>query len=388
MEQGAIDALLFFLSPAGDERRSYGNPSSIHWAGRQVKGALDDARETIALSLGLSDPNSLCFTGSATEATNMALKGCFFQEKTERTVHIFLSTVEHEATLETARFLEGQGAILHWIPVNAQGALDLVQLETELAATATDKKNFLLVSLMAANNETGVIFPVAAVGELCLRFGALFHVDAAQAWGKVPGFRIDENRVQLASLSAHKIGGPKGVGALFVKKGVKLQPLLHGGAQERKRRAGTVNVGGIASFAAAAKALEKRDLVTIKLYRDGLEAAVKQIPGAHILGTTQPRLVNTTNVLFDGVRGEGLIMGLDLAGFAVSAGSACNSGSINPSHVLLAMGWDKAAAASAVRISLGPSTTLDEIRSFTEALAVVITRIRTRSQLDLPSPRV
>lgn len=181
----------------------------------------------------------------------------------------------------------------------------------------------------------------------------------------------------MASFSAHKIGGPKGVGALVVRKGVKLAPLLHGGAQERKRRAGTVNVNGIAAFGAAAEAVAKRDLAAMDRKRVALEARVlERIPGTHIQGARARRIVNTSNFLFDLVRGEGLVMGLDLEGFAVSSGSACNSGSILPSHVLLAMGFDKMAAQSAVRVSIGPSTTEEELELFAGALERVVSRIR------------
>jgi len=372
MEQSAQRALLL---------PSFGNPSSIHSVGRQAKTALDSARDTIASALGIDDPDELCFTGSATEAINTALKGFYFHHQAEakKEVRIITSLVEHEATLETVRFLAGLGAEVEFLRVNATGELDLAELETLLKSNSGQAD---LVSLMAANNETGVIFPWEAAAALAKKYGAHFHLDAVQAPGKLPGFSLQGSLVDLVSFSAHKIGGPKGVGALVVKRGSKLSSLLHGGAQERKRRAGTVNVLGIASFAAAAEALALRDLARVDALRASLEAKVlEKIPGAQIQGAkASRRLVNTSNFLFDGVRGESLLMGLDLEGFAVSSGSACNSGSILPSHVLLAMGFDKAAASSALRVSLGAGNTEEEIALFLTSLEKVVARIRGSEQ--------
>lgn len=370
MEQSAERALLqSFLA--------FGNPSSIHASGRRAKALVDDAREQLAQAFGISDPDELLFTGSATEATNTALKGLFQWAKKEgRDFHLLTSAVEHEATLETARFLESEGARVEVLSVDGEGRLDLEGLEQCLKRRA--KESLCLVSLMAANNETGVIFPWAAAARMAREFGALFHLDAVQAPGKQPDFSLADTAVDLASFSAHKIGGIKGVGALYVRKGLKLVSLLHGGAQERKRRAGTLNVPGIVSFGAAAAALSERSLGAMESLRNELETSVRErIEGVTVLGAGASRIVNTSNLLFDGVRGEGLVMGLDLEGFAVSSGSACNSGSILPSHVLLAMGFDKSAAQSAVRVSLGPQNTLAEIHAFTEALEKVVRRIRT-----------
>lgn len=368
MEQGAQSALLHL---------SFGNPSSIHWAGRKAKSLLDQSRDAIALAFGVADPEEICFTASATEATNMALKGFFFYYlKEKRPVRFLTSLVEHEATLETVRFLAELGAEAEYLPVSSSGELDLGVLKRALEKNSGQAD---LVSLMAANNETGVIFPWQEAAQLARAHGAHFHLDAVQAPGKLPGFTLENSAVDMASFSAHKIGGPKGVGALVVKKGSSLVSLLHGGAQERKRRAGTVNVPGIAAFAAAANALAKRDLGRIDGLRASLEAQVlERIPGTTVQGQAARRLVNTSNFLFEGVRGESLLMGLDLEGFAVSSGSACNSGSVLPSHVLLAMGFDKSAAQSALRVSLGPLNTDDEISLFLAALEKVVGRIRAQ----------
>lgn len=377
MEQSAERALLFFSSSGPDLKPTYGNPSSIHWAGRAVKSAVDDARDQVAEAFGIEDSESICFTGSATESINTALKGLFFlAQKEGKKFHLITSAVEHDATLESAKFLLEMGAKVDFLPVNSQGEIDLDHLKEKLK----DTKGITLVSLMAANNETGVIFPWEEAAKIAKDHEAYFHLDAVQAPGKIPGFALNAAPVDLASFSAHKIGGSKGVGALMVKRGVKLVSLLHGGAQEKKRRAGTINVAGIAAFGAAAKALKDKNLEAINEMRQFLEKEVKaKISGVHVQGERAKRIVNTSNFLFDGVRGESLLMGLDIEGYAVSSGSACNSGTILPSHVLMAMGFDKIAAQSAVRVSLGPTNTLEELHGFVESLAKVVQRIRSKN---------
>ncbi len=379
MEQGAKATLLFFSSSESDPP-NYGNPSSVHWAGRKVKSILEDSREKIAEAFGSQDPEAFLFTSGATESINTALKGFYFQHRPSGNVRFISSPMEHEATLESLRFLEGLGAEVIFLRASADGQISLEELESTLANTkhSTSTKTQTLVSLMAANNETGVIFPWEKAVDIAHRYGAFFHLDAVQAPGKIPGFQLG-SQVDLASFSAHKIGGPKGMGALFVKKGIKLESFFHGGPQEKKRRAGTQNVAGIASFGVAAEALKKRDLGVVKGLQEHLESRVRQeIPGSQLLSNAQPRLVNTSYFLFEAVRGESLLMGLDLEGFAVSSGSACNSGSILPSHVLLAMGFDKSSASSAIRVSLAPSNTKEEIDSFVEALKKVVGRIRSK----------
>ncbi len=368
MEQSAQAALLHFSSS--------GNPSSIHSFGRQAKVAVDQGREQLAAALGVQDPEELCFTGSATESINFALKGLYFHsQQAGQRFHLITSAVEHEATLETAHFLQTLGIELTILPVDRHGRLDLTQLQETLAQR---KGEAVLVSLLAANNETGVVFPWQEAAALTKAAGAYFHLDGVQALGKLAGFSLG-NAVDLASFSAHKIGGPKGVGVLYIRRGTKLLNLLHGGAQERKRRAGTLNVAGIAAFGAAAAALGQEKIAQTDRLRLLLEGEVRKIPGTQLQGEAAPRLANTSNFLFDGVRGEALVMGLDIEGFAVSSGSACNSGSILPSHVLLAMGLDKLAARSALRISLSSQNTEGEVRAFCAALERVVARIRSLS---------
>lgn len=376
MEQGAKATLLLYSSTPEDAA-NFGNPSSVHWAGRRVKSAVDDAREQIANAFGVDDPDAFLFTASATESINTALKGFYFQHAKSGKVRFISSVVEHEASLESLNFLAELGAEVVLLPVSSSGQLNLDELK---AALAQNKDAPTLVSLMAANNETGVIFPWEKAAKIAKETNAFFHLDAVQAPGKLPGFTLANSHVDLASFSAHKIGGPKGVGALYVKRGMKLVSLLHGGAQERKRRAGTTNVAGIASFGVAAQALAKRDPGKILALRELLERLVRErVPGVSIQGEASARLVNTSNFLFEGVRGESLLMGMDLEGFAVSSGSACNSGSILPSHVLLAMGFDKIAAGSALRVSLGYENSEADVRAFVAALERVIGRIRDRA---------
>lgn len=386
IEKGAQSALLFFSSTATDPDQNFGNVSSIHWAGRKLKSAWEEAHEQVATLIGAPRGEEICFTSGATESINTAIKGAFFDylERGESAAnfHIITSAVEHEATIESARFCERLGAAkLHLIPVSAEGELDMAKLEEVLAQTRGLGKR--LLSFMAANNETGVLFPLEKIAALAAKEDALLHIDAVQAPGRIE-FSLAKIPADLVSLSAHKMGGPKGVGALYIKRGIKLANLLHGGAQERKRRAGTINVPGIIAFGVAA-ASKQNNFMSPEL-RDYLELAVRShISGVHIQGQGVSRLPNTSNFLFDGVRGESLLMGLDLAGFAVSSGSACNSGSIGPSHVLLAMGHDKIAAASAVRVSLGPSNTRAEIDAFVGSLVKVVQGIRARKSAHIDS---
>ena len=373
--------MLYFFAPSEEAGAIYGNPASIHWAGRKAKAAIDDARERIARALGVESEEELVFTGSGTEATNAALKGAFFYAtQSGKKFHLITSLVEHEATLETARFIESLGGQAHYLEVDQSGQLLAGQLETRLGELAADKANSVLVSLMAANNETGVLFPIRAIGELCERFGALFHVDAIQAVGKTEApFSVADSLAHLASFSAHKIGGPKGVGALYVRRGLKLVSLLHGGAQERRRRAGTQNVAGIVGFGTAAELLDEESPARTRELRDHLESVLAQrLPGVKIQGKAAPRLVNTANLLFSGVRGDSLLMSLDLEGIAVSTGSACASGTVNPSHVLLAMGFSKEDATSAIRVSLGSQNTHAEVERFLGVLPALVERILSK----------
>ncbi len=328
-----------------------GNPSSVHAEGRAARAAVEGARAAVAVLAG-ADPAWIAFTSGGTEANNLALAGAGSGRR------ILASAVEHDSVLQAAP----DGALL---PVDRHGVLDLGTLDRVLAAT----EGPALVSLMLVNNETGVIQPVAEAAAIAHRHGALLHCDAVQAAGRVP-LDLDALGADLLTLSAHKIGGPKGVGALALRPGLALSPLLRGGGQERRMRAGTENVAGIVGFGRAAElALAELDRQhAVAALRDRLEAALSaRAPGTPLHGAGAPRVANTSCVGMAGVPSEVQVMAFDLAGIAVSAGSACSSGKVKPSHVLAAMGLPAAEAACAVRISLGPGTTEAEIDRIVEA---------------------
>jgi cysteine desulfurase len=323
-----------------------GNPSSVHGFGRAARRLMEDAREQVASSIG-AEPSEIVFTSGATEANNLALAG-------SRPRRRLISAIEHDS-LSAAAEAEP-------IPVTAAGVVDLAALEALLAAESRPA----LVSLMLANNETGVLQPVAEAAALAHRHGALIHCDAVQALGRLP-VDVAALGVDLLSLSAHKLGGPAGVGALYVHRGLDLAPSLIGGGQERGRRAGTENLAGIAGFGAAAEAAVRTlgDGIRIAGLRDRLEAHIRAArPEALIFGAAAPRLPNTTCVALAGVPAETQVMVLDLAGIAVSAGAACSSGKLRRSKVLAAMGIAPEIAASAIRISLGWMSEADDIDRF------------------------
>jgi cysteine desulfurase len=370
IEQSVKNALLSFFVGA------HGNPSSVHGFGRRSKALVDGAREQVAQAIGANDSEEVVFTGSATESINWALKG--FARRVEgegRKAKFVSSGLEHEATLGTLRYLSELGHEVAIVPPAANGSLDPSALFEAIGGGGPDT----LLSLMAAQNETGIILPWSECFRRAKELGCSTHLDGVQALGKVAQFSLSAE-TDLASFSAHKLGGPTGVGALFVRRGFPLVSLFHGGAQERKRRAGTLNVAGILGFGTAAS-LGWQGWQETRILRDQFEADVaRMIPGTQITGQSLGRLPNTSHLLFDDVRGEALMMSLDLGGFAVSSGSACNSGSLLPSPTLLAMGWDKEAALSAVRVSLGPSTSADDMAAFLHCLSVSVERIRQRKR--------
>ncbi len=327
-----------------------GNASSVHGFGRAVRRTVEDAREAVAALVGAA-PADVVFTSGGTEANNLALRG----SGRER---ILVSTVEHESVL-----MAGAGAAL--IPVDSDGVVDLDALDSLLAGEGTPA----LVSVMLANNETGVVQPVAGIAGVARRFGALVHCDAVQAAGKIP---VDMGAlgVDMLSLSAHKIGGPAGVGALVVADSVPLSPIVFGGGQERGRRMGTENFSGIAGFGAAAREARKGvdGFAELGRLRDGLERRILDIsPETRIFGAGAERLPNTSCLTMPGMASETQVMALDLAGVAVSAGSACSSGKVQASHVLAAMNADAAQAASAIRASLGWNSTAQDVDRFVDA---------------------
>ncbi len=338
-----------------------GNPSSVHASGRAARARLEDARDSVAALAG-ARPEQLVFTSGGTEANNLALNWALGGR-------VLVSAGEHSSILEAAPKAES-------VPLKGDGRVDLAALEELLAEAPLPS----LVSLMLANNETGVIQPLAEAARLARAAGVPVHCDAVQAAGKV-ALEIEDLGVQLLSLSAHKIGGPAGVGALVVAEGLSLEPLLRGGGQERRRRAGTENLPGIAGFAAAAReaAGQLCESGQLARLRDRIEAETKAIaPEVRIFGNAAPRLANTSCLAMPGVRAETQVMALDLAGVAVSAGAACSSGKVAPSHVLQAMGVEDALADGAIRVSLGWASVAEDVDLFLAAWAELYANTKER----------
>lgn len=352
-------------------RGIFGNPSSIHREGCAAKRELDDARDKVASLLGCSS-NEIIFTGSGSESNNLAIKGVI-ESYRDRGAHIVTSSVEHPSVLKTCQYLESNGWKVTYLPVDEKGVFSLTDLESAVT------KETVLVTLMLANNETGTISPIKKAAAIVREKGALFHTDAVQAVGKID-VSVSALGVDLLSLAGHKFYGPKGVAALYVKKGVKLEAQIHGGGQEGSLRAGTENIPAIMGFAEAAKAAKNALLdeydETKKLRGFLKEGLSREIPNITFNGDIDHSLPNTLNVTFDGVSGESLIMALDLEGFSLSAGSACASGAIKPSHVLAAMGIDEDRIRGTVRISLGRWNTKEEIEKFLALLPPIIKRLR------------
>lgn len=351
---------------------AFGNPSAAHALGREAKATLEQARETVAGLLGTADKDEVVFASSGTEADNLALAGTAFAYQ-ERGRHIITSAVEHAAVLETCTALERGGFSVTYLPVNGHGVLDLEQLRRAI------RPDTILVSLMHANNEVGMLFPLAEIGAITKERGVLFHTDAVQSFGKVP-LDVRHCKIDLLSLSAHKIYGPKGVAALYVRRGVRLQSLLRGGGQERGRRAGTENVPAIVGLAEAARLMFLEmpgEGERMGKLRDRFEAGVlARIEGVRVNAQKGPRLSHTSNLTFEGVEAQTLVAALDLEGIAVSAGSACHVGSLQPSHVLRAMGLSPEHVEGSLRFSLGRFTREEDIDSMLVILPHLVARLR------------
>jgi len=346
------------------------NAASIHQGGRQASWAVDQARESIADLLGVR-PGSICFTSGATEANNLAIKGAMLAAGPSRT-RILVGATEHKAVLDPAHAMESTGVEVVVIPVDASGLID-----EEALAAALDE-SVALVSIMLANNETGVIAPIERLTHAAHEVGALFHTDATQAVGKIP-VDLESLGVDMASFSAHKVYGPKGIGALYVARDVELVPLLHGGGHERGLRSGTMNVPGIVGFARAAQLSTTSMLVEYErqseLIADLVDGLRLHIGGVELVGAGSSRLPNTANIRFEGVDGEALLANAPLLG--VSSGSACTSMTPSPSHVLLAMGYANDEAEQCLRFSVGRPTRGDEIDQAVAMAAAAVERIRS-----------
>ena len=350
----------------------FGNPSSGHAWGREARQALEASRQEVAGALGVADKDCVVFTGGGTEANNLALTGVV-AARADRPCHLIVSAVEHPAVLHTADHLENQGCAVTRLSVDREGVLDPDDVRRAI------RPDTVLVSLMHANNETGVFFPIAEVARVCRERGVLVHTDAIQSFGKIP-VDIEALGVDLLSISGHKLHGPKGIGALYVRRGTKMVPLILGGGQERSRRGGTENVAGAVGLARAAT-LMGADLAEasrrIAELRDRLETVLMSAGGAGLRnGHRGRRLPHTSNLAFPGVEAESLVIALDLQGVAVSSGAACSSGAVEPSHVLLAMGVSPDHAQSSVRFSLGRWTTSGEVEYVGDTVLSIVGRMR------------
>ncbi len=354
----------------------WGNPSSIHWAGRGPKKAVDAGREMVCKFLNCADIE-LIFTSSGSESNNLAIKGLAWAKK-DKGNHIITTKVEHPSVLNTCKALAKEGFETTYLDVDADGLIDLNALESAITPKT------ILISTMFANNETGVLFPIKEIGAIARRRGVTFHTDAVQAAGKtlldVQGLNVD-----LLTISGHKLYAPKGIGALFVKRGVRLTPLIHGGHHERNRRGGTENVAGIVALGKAVE-IAGRDMAAeserMLAMRTRIEKGMQtRIPHVKINGHLEKRLPNTVNISFEFVEGESLLLSLDMKGIAASSGSACTSGSLEPSHVLTSMGLSNEMSHGSVRFSLGKSNTEEDVDYLLEIMPAIVERMRSMSPL-------
>lgn len=358
----------------------YGNPSSMHTFGGQVGRVVKEAREQVASLLG-AEASEVIFTSCGTEGDNAAIRAALSAQPNKR--HIVTTQVEHPAVLNVCKRLEKQGYTVTYLSVNSQGQIDLDELEASLTG------NTALVSVMYANNETGVIFPIERIGQIVKEYGATFHVDAVQAVGKVP-LNMKNSTIDLLTLSGHKIHAPKGIGALYVRKGVRFRPLLIGGHQERGRRGGTENVPGIVALGKAAELAEQElaeqhiaNVKQEKRLRDRLEEGLlARIPDAIVNGHPTERLPNTTSIGFKYIEGEAILLSLNQYGICASSGSACTSGSLEPSHVLRAMGLPYSVLHGSIRFSLSRYTTDAEVERVLEVMPGIIERLRALSPFN------
>lgn len=354
----------------------FGNPSSIHSFARETKKAIDHAREQVANAIGAT-PSEIFFTSGATESDNWALRGMAYQHKNKGN-HIITTAIEHHAILHTCQALEKQGFEVTYLEVDENGLVTPEQVKNAI----TDKT--ILVSVMFANNEIGTIEPIEQIGAVCKEKGVVFHTDAVQAFGAVP---IDVNKmnIDLLSITGHKLYGPKGTGALYIRKGVILKNLIEGGAQERGKRPGTENIAGIVGLGKAAELANEHmeeNAARLTALRDKLiDGILQQIPETRLNGHRTKRLPNNVNICFRYIEGESLLLLLDRAGIAASSGSACTSGSLDPSHVLLAIGLPHEIAHGSLRLTLGACNTEEDVLYTIETLKTIVERLRQMSPL-------
>ena len=368
--QEVVDAMLPYFT------ENYGNASSIYEVGQRSKEAITTAREDIAKVLG-AKTEEIYFTAGGSEADNWALKAAF-EAYSKKGNHIITTKIEHHAILHTCEYLEKKGAEITYLDVDENGLVNLDELQKAI------RPETILISIMFANNEIGTIEPIKEIGMIAKEHGILFHTDAVQAFGQVP-IDVDEMHIDMLSSSAHKINGPKGIGFLYIRKGVKIRSFVHGGAQERKRRAGTENVPAIVGYGVAAqraaKTMEERTARERQLRDYFIERVEKEIPHVKLNGHPTKRLPNNINFSFRFIEGESLLLLLDLNGICGSSGSACTSGSLDPSHVLLAIGLPHEIAHGSLRLSLSDQNTEEDVDYILEVLPGIVERLRSMSPL-------
>ena len=366
-----LDAMMPFFT------EKFGNPSSFYGISRETKMAVDNARAQVAKAINC-DPNEVYFTGGGSEADNWAIKGIATAHM-KKGNHIITTKIEHHAVLHTCEFLEKFGFEVTYLDVNEEGFIDLKQLESAI----TDKT--ILVSIMFANNEIGTIQPIKEIGAICREKKVLFHTDAVQAVGSVP-VDVKEMNIDLLSLAGHKLYGPKGIGALYIRRGIRIDNLIHGGGQERGRRAGTENIPGVVGLG---KAIElateniEENRARLTVLRDKLiDGILERIPYARLNGPRgDKRLPGNSNISFEFIEGESILLSLDFEGICASSGSACTSGSLDPSHVLLAIGLPHEKAHGSLRTTLGAASTEEDVEKLLNELPPIIERLRNMSPL-------
>ena len=360
-----VEAMLPYFSEL------YGNPSSVYQFSQKSKEAIAASRETIAGALG-AKPEEIYFTAGGTEADNWAIKAAAEAYRAKGN-HIITSKIEHHAVLHTCQWLEKQGYEVTYLDVDESGIVKLDQLKKAV------RPETILISIMFANNEIGTIQPVKEIGKIAREHGILFHTDAVQAFGQIP-IQVDELGIDMLSSSGHKLNGPKGIGFLYIRKGVKIRSFIHGGAQERKRRAGTENVPGIVGYGAAVeravRTMEERTAMERKLRDHLIDRVLHEVPYTRLNGHRTRRLPNNANFSFQFVEGESLLIMLDMEGICGSSGSACTSGSLDPSHVLLAIGLPHEIAHGSLRLTLSEETTEEELDYVVEAIKQIVAKLR------------
>ena len=365
-----LDSMLPYL------KNEYGNPSSIYSIGREGRKAIENAREQVAKTLN-SNPNEIFFTSGGSESDNWAIKGIAFANEKEGK-HIITTNIEHHAVLNTCKYLEKYGFEITYLPVKSNGIIDIEDLKKAI------RKDTILISIMFANNEIGTIQPIKEIGEIAKEKNIYFHTDAVQAIGNIP-IDVNELNIDLLSLSGHKFHGPKGVGALYIRKGVKISKMIHGGGQERNMRAGTENVASIVGLGKAieiaSKNITQRSKYLIKLRDRGIKELIEKIPDTILNGDPINRLPGNINVCFKYIEGESILLMLDMKGICASSGSACTSGSLEPSHVLLAIGLPHEIAHGSLRLTLSEENTQKDIDYLLEILPPIIENLRNMSPL-------